>query len=131
MPYAFESLRIWQHALEYDDLACAFAAALPSSERFGLTDQLRRASASIGLNIAEGTTSLSDREKNRFIGYSVRSFLETVAAQRLALRRGYRVDAELVTRIDLFGETFYKELQAFRKAVRRRIDKRGGSRYGR
>lgn len=124
MAYAFESLRVWQHALEYDDLACAFAAALPSAERFGLSQQLRRASSSIGLNIAEGTTSQTDREKHRFLGYAIRSFLETVAAQRLAIRRGYEVDPELIARADAHGEELYRELQSFRAAVRRRIPKR-------
>jgi four helix bundle protein len=117
---------VWQHALEYDDLACAFAAALPPVERFGLSDQLRRASGSIGLNIAEGTTSQTDPEKHRFLGYAIRSFLETVAAQRLAVRRGYTVDAELIARTDAHGEELYRELQSFRAAVRRRIRKERG-----
>ena len=121
MPDAFESLKVWQHALSYDDLACAFAAALPHVERFGLTDQLRRASSSIGLNIAEGTTSTTDPEKHRFLGYAIRSFLETVAAQRLAVRRGYHVPADLIARADAAGEELFRELQAFRAAVRRRI----------
>lgn len=126
MTYKFESLRVWQRALEYDDRACAFAAALPKAERFGLSDQLRRASGSIGLNIAEGSTSQTDREKHRFFGYAIRSLLETVAAQRLALRRGYSVAPALVAATDEVGLALYNELQAFRAAVRRRIKSRAG-----
>ena len=124
MAYTFESLQVWQRALEYDDLACAFAAALPQAERFGLSDQLRRASASIGLNIAEGSTSVTDPEKHRFLGYAIRSLIETIGAQRLAVRRGYRLDPTLIAATDAVGLTLYNELQAFRAAVRRRITAR-------
>lgn len=121
MPYAFEKLRVWRDALGYDDLACAFAVALPAGERFGLSEQIRRASGSIGLNIAEGSTSQTDREKHRFLGYAIRSLIETVAAQRLAAQRGYHLPPHLVARTDAAGEALYRELQAFRLAVRRRI----------
>lgn len=121
MAYTFESLRVWQSALDYDERVCSFAAALPAGERYGLAEQLRRASMSVALNIAEGTTSQTDREKHRFLGYAIRSLVETIAAQRIAHRRGYPVDAALVAQADGAGEELYRQLQAFRTSVRRRI----------
>src|SRR5205823_2735755 len=41
--------------------------AFPKEEIFGLTSQIRRASASIGANIAEGCGRRSDREMKRFV----------------------------------------------------------------
>lgn len=120
MTYAFEKLKVWQAALVYDDLVCDLANSLPSSERFGLAAQARRASASIGLNIAEGSTSQSDPEKARFLGYAVRSLLETVAVQRLAERRGY-VSEDQTREMYAAGQRLFKQLQAFRTAVLQRV----------
>jgi len=43
------------------------ANAFPREEVYGLTSQLRRASASIGANIAEGCGRRSDAELKRFV----------------------------------------------------------------
>lgn len=121
MAYAFEDLRVWQAALAYDDLVCRFAAVLPPSERFGLTTQARRASSSIALNIAEGSTSQSDPEKARFLGYAIRSLVDTVAVQRLAERRGYATE-DPTREMYATGQRLFKQLQAFRQAVLQRVE---------
>ena len=41
--------------------------AFPREELYGLTSQLRRASASVGANIAEGCGRRSDAEARRFV----------------------------------------------------------------
>jgi four helix bundle protein len=60
-------LRVWDEAhqltLEIDRATQSF----PKEERFGLTSQVRRASASIGANIAEGCGRRSDGEMGRFV----------------------------------------------------------------
>ena len=128
MPYAFEKLRVWQHALDYDDLLCELAQSFPVDERFGLTRQMLRASSSIGLNVAEGSTSQSDREKARFLGYAIRSLLETVACQHITRRRGYPVPEELLSAAYQASEELFRELQAFRAAVGGRRGRGRGSR---
>lgn len=82
MPFKFEKLEIWQLAMEYADLAYKIADDLLHQEEFNLKSQLRRAATSIALNIAEGSTGLSDTEQARFLGYALRSLLETVAGQQ-------------------------------------------------
>lgn len=47
------------------DLAIAvyrLTTSFPTSERYGLTDQMRRAAVSVGSNIAEGAGRSGDRE---------------------------------------------------------------------
>lgn len=115
--YNFERLQVWRLGLEYDDLLMRVAACLPRSERFGLTDQLRRASSSITLNIAEGSTSQTAREQARFVTMAIRSFIETVACRRLAMRRGYDIPSELEARVETDGLRLFAKLQAFRTAL--------------
>ena len=52
-------------ALEYIDRTYELTKQLPDSERYNLRSQLERASTSIALNIAEGSTGQSDAEQNR------------------------------------------------------------------
>lgn len=73
--HKFERLEVWQLALEYSDLICSVAEQLPRSEDFNLRSQLTRAATSVGLNIAEGSTSQSDAEQARFVGLAIRSLV--------------------------------------------------------
>ncbi len=61
----------------------------PSSEKFGLTSQLRRSASSIALNIAEGSASSSPSEFGRFLEISLRSNYELVCGIEIAKRLGY------------------------------------------
>ena len=80
----YEDLQVWQKAhtltLEiYKNTRC-----FPSDERFGLTSQIRRASASIGANIAEGCGRRSDNEMARFVQIAMGSGAELSYHLRLA-----------------------------------------------
>jgi len=50
----YRDLIVWQRAMELVVESYRLASLLPPNERTGLVDQLRRASASIPMNIAEG-----------------------------------------------------------------------------
>ena len=49
----------------------------PREERYGLTDQIRRAALSISNNIAEGQAKRGSREWRRYLDISLGSFSET------------------------------------------------------
>lgn len=57
----------------------------PSSEIYGLTNQIRRAAISIALNIAEGSGKKSFIDFNRFVRISIGSLLETNCALEKSL----------------------------------------------
>jgi len=59
-------LRVWTKAHELTLAVYQKTRAFPKEEMYGLTSQLRRASASIGENIAEGCGRRSDAEMKRF-----------------------------------------------------------------
>ncbi len=56
----------------------------PKEEMFGLTTQLRKASISIALNIAEGSGAGSDVKFNRFLNIALRSSYEVVCGIEIA-----------------------------------------------
>lgn len=51
--FNFEKLDVWQEAIQFADLVYEITASFPDEERFGLTNQMRRAVVSISSNLAE------------------------------------------------------------------------------
>ena len=69
----FRKLVVWQRARELDQVVYGLSSRFPSGERFGLTEQTRKAAASITANIAEGCGRNTDRELARFLRISLGS----------------------------------------------------------
>ena len=53
--YNFEKLKVWQESMRLAEMIYVLSKKLPSDEKFALIDQLKRATTSISLNIAEGS----------------------------------------------------------------------------
>jgi four helix bundle protein len=51
---SYRDLRVWQDAMTLAEICYRLTRAFPRDELFGLTSQIRRCSASIPANIAEG-----------------------------------------------------------------------------
>lgn len=115
--YKFQKLRVYQIALEYADMVYSLCQKLPWIERDNLTSLITRPETSIVLNIAEGSTSQPDAEQSRFLGYAIRSYLETLASLDLIERRGYAPQDELLT-LRKLGHEISIKLQAFRKSLK-------------
>ena len=82
--YKFKKLNVWHKAIDFVTDIYRLTAKFPTSERFGLSDQLKRASISIVLNIAEGSGSGSDLEYMRFLRIAQRSAFEVIAGLEIA-----------------------------------------------
>ena len=76
--FEHENLDVYRVSIEFLVLADEVAAALPKG-RAHLVDQLRRASTSISLNIAEGAGEFSKADKARFYRIARRSSTECSA----------------------------------------------------
>jgi four helix bundle protein len=63
----FKNLRVWERAYELTLSVYKKTHDFPKEEIYGLTSQLRRATSSIGANIAEGCGRRSDSEMRRFL----------------------------------------------------------------
>ncbi len=117
MGYKFERLEVWQLAIDYTDEVYRLSAQLPRDEEYNLKSQIRRAATSIALNIAEGSTSLTDAEQSRFISIALRSLVETVACLHLINRHCRPADVQLMRDAYRDSEKLFAKLQAFKHAL--------------
>jgi four helix bundle protein len=67
---SFKELVVWQRAVEMSLEIYKLTSSFPDSERFGLTNQLRRASVSVASNIAEGYGRSTKGEYLQFLGHA-------------------------------------------------------------
>jgi four helix bundle protein len=86
--FKFEKLHVWQRSIVFADLIYAETRGFPADERFGLTNQIRRAANSISSNIAEGSAR-PDADFAKFLGYASGSLYEVVTQASIARRQGF------------------------------------------
>jgi four helix bundle protein len=79
----------WQKGMSLAALIYKVTQGFPADERFGLTNQLRRAAVSIPSNIAEGKGRLSTGELIQFLGIARGSTLEVQTQLELASMLGF------------------------------------------
>jgi four helix bundle protein len=89
MAFRFEDLHVWQKGMDLNDQINALGKAFPKDELFILTSQIKRASDSVVLNIAEGSTGQTIPVFKNFLNYSLRSAIEVVNCLIIAKRREY------------------------------------------
>ena len=77
--FNFEKLDVWQEAIQFADLVYELSGDFPANERFGLTNQMRRAAVSISSNIAEGSSRMSCTDFARFVEIATGSLFEVVS----------------------------------------------------
>jgi len=86
--FNFERLEVWHKAIEFADTVYAAARAFPADERFGLTNQMRRAAVSISSNIAEGSSRNSRKDFARFIEIATGSVFEVISQSFISRNQG-------------------------------------------
>jgi four helix bundle protein len=72
----YKDLLVWEKAHKLTLAVYKITQAFPKEERFGLTSQVRRASASIAANLAEGCGRRSDGEMARYVQIAMGSGAE-------------------------------------------------------
>ena len=72
----YRDLVVWEKAHRLTLAVYKNTRGFPNDERFGLTSQMRRSSASIAANLAEGCGRRSDGEMGRFIQIAMGSGAE-------------------------------------------------------
>ena len=85
--HRFKDLEIWKKSRLFCTSIYQITSKFPESEKFGLTNQLRRASVSIPSNIAEGSSRQSNKDFSRFL--------------RITLGSAYEIETQLLIAFDL------------------------------
>jgi four helix bundle protein len=85
--FSFEKLEVWNKAIDFADLVYAITRSFPGEERFGLTNQMRRAAVSVASNIAEGSSRSSKSDFARFIEIATGSVFEVVTQALISKRQ--------------------------------------------
>jgi four helix bundle protein len=91
--FNFEKLEVWHKAIEFADTVYELTRRFPNDERFGLTNQMRRAAISISSNLAEGSSRISRKDFARFVEIATGSLFEVVSQSFVGKRQGYLDEA--------------------------------------
>jgi four helix bundle protein len=89
MGESFRNNLAWQRAIELTTAVYQLTATFPSSERFGLTDQMRRAAVSVASNISEGYGRSTRGEYVQFLGHARGSLCELQTQVVISAALGY------------------------------------------
>jgi four helix bundle protein len=79
----------WNEAIAFADIAYRLTRAFPPEERFGLTNQMRRAAVSISSNLAEGCSRSSKADYARFVEIATGSVFEVVSQATIGRNQGF------------------------------------------
>ncbi len=90
--FNFEKLEVWQKAIAFADDIYRITKTFPVDERFGLTNQMRRAAVSISSNIAEGTSRSSRVDYARFVEIATGSVFEVISQSFISRSQGFLSD---------------------------------------
>ena len=89
MGQPFKDLIAWQKAAELTVETYKLTSHFPNSERFGLTNQMRRAAVSVASNIAEGYGRSTKGEYHLFLGHARGSCCELETQIFVARKLGF------------------------------------------
>ena len=117
MPYifSFEKLNVWIDSKALIKLIYIITKEFPNEEKFGLTNQLRRASVSVASNLAEGTSRNTNKDKAHFTTLSFSSLMEVLNQIIIAKELNYLEENDYqIIRAEV--EKISNKLNALRKA---------------
>ena len=89
MAFRFEDLQVWQKTIDLSEQINQLSKNFPKYGIYILTSQIKRATDSVVLNIAEGSTGQSKAVFKLFLSYSLRSAIEVVNCLFISRKRGY------------------------------------------
>ena len=114
--FNFEKLDVWQEAIEFAELMYELTSGFPGEERFGLTNQMRRAAVSISSNLADGSSRASRTDFGRFVEIATGSLFEVVSQTTITLRREM-IARDSSNRIYAAAEKQSKMLSGLRRSL--------------
>ncbi|RCH56363.1 four helix bundle protein [Mucilaginibacter hurinus] len=118
--FRFQSLEIWQLAIELGSQLCEIAEALEAKKKYRFAEQLNGAALSISNNIAEGSGSNSKKDFSRFLDYAHRSVFENANILFLLHLRKYISDEQLTFFLEELNK-LARKINSFQKYLSKDI----------
>lgn len=106
----YKNLDAWKNSFLFVKEIYIVTKNFPPDERFGIISQMRRASMSIPLNIAEGAARKTKKEFIYFLRVALGSMSELDTTIMLSKELEYITEAkekELIDKLDLIGKLIY------------------------
>ncbi|MFW0738718.1 four helix bundle protein [Flavobacterium sp. N502536] len=114
--HQFKELLIWKKSRLFCSKIYSATANFPSEEKFGITNQLRRASVSIASNIAEGSSRNSNKDFARFLEIAIGSAYEVETQLLISSDLGF-INEENLTELTNLLEEIIKMTSRFRATL--------------
>jgi len=114
--YSFEKLGVWQEARKFTVSIYKITAGFPAEEKFGLTNQIRRASVSIAANIAEGSGRISPKDQAHFYQIAYSSTIEVLSHLLIAFDLNF-IEDEILSELRIKLEEITNKVNALRNSV--------------
>jgi len=114
--FNFEKLEIWREAINFADLVYGITKTFPETERFGLSNQMRRAAVSISSNLAEGSSRSSRPDFARFVEIATGSLFEVISQATISRQQGFLAKTDF-DRLSYACEKQSKMLSGLRKSL--------------
>ncbi len=111
--HQFKELLIWKKSRIFCSEIYNVTSYFPIEEKFGLTNQLRRASVSIPSNIAEGSSRKSNKDFARFLEIAIGSAYEVETQLLIAFDLGF-ITSESTLKLNTLLEEIIKMTSKFR-----------------
>jgi four helix bundle protein len=116
--YSFEKLEVWRISKDFAVYLYRLTSGFPKEERYGMSDQIRRAGASIPANLSERSSRSSCKEQSYFCQISHGSLMEVLNHLMISHELKYISEEELIEcrkKIDIISAM----LSALRNSSRR------------
>ena len=115
--HRFKDLEIWKKSRIFCSSVYKITSKFPESDKFGLTNQLRRASVSIPSNIAEGSSRNSNKDFSRFLQITLGSAYEIETQLLIAFDLGFIEKEESDNLLSALG-TIIKMTSKFKSTLK-------------
>ena len=114
----YRKLKVWQKAHSFTVNLYKISSIFPVEEKYGLTNQIRRAAVSIESNIAEGCGRDGDNEFRRFLDIAQGSCYEVQCQVYIARDLGY-IDREKCQLIASKADEIMKMIYSLKQKLAR------------
>ena len=102
-----KDLDAWKKSMDLVEKIYSLTKTFPDYEKYGLSNQIRRAIVSVPSNIAEGAARKNDKEFIQFLYIALGSLAEVETQYLIAVRLGYIIEDSAIE----------KEIEEVRKPI--------------